>query len=311
MKKLNFKWTAALCLLITMAFTSCKKDNESELLLARDGSSLSAEDKELVQIYDGVGEVHNQGLDFVYDKIKSKIDEAKATDPSAKAEITPDEISKWSDEFVRTIYNPNDGEITDCTPLFLRLVGGIESNQDLSMPDAVTRVLQTDLSPEVANALGELDKVLNEGSPFDTLWYFPPAHTFSDLLNRHLPNIKSMDEKAAFISAVSVAKNTTEYWAKNFRKWQELDGQISPVSDNQTNYARGPGDDIADADVEGAYVGIMTGAYIGATGGTIVLPVVGTVAGTAACAVSVGVGTAVVASTARALTRFTRWLANW
>lgn len=250
MKSSNFMKWATICLFI-VTLMSCKKENDVQFA-ARSGNTLSAEDRDLIRQYENVGVYHNEGLEFIYAKIKTKIDEARVNNPSAQfidVGVNGSELSNWSSEFVRGVYPTNFD--FDYNPTFNRQIDNPEL-RNLSIVETSSR-LGFNLSSELSEALNELEAILLD----ENLQL--RSDSYEGLFERHLPNINLIEEKVAFISAVNVGKSSVQYWDENLGAWFMLDNQPAPQNLN--------GGIIAREDVKGAVGGAVTGAVGGAIAG--------------------------------------------
>lgn len=115
------------------------------------------------------------------------------------------------------------------------------------------------------------------------------------------PDLTLTDRKS-IIGCVSVLKASTLYWTANISKWKAL-SKSAVLSEGAK--------DIPFADVKGAAKGAVTGAIAGASGGTIVLPIVGTVTGAAGVGLAGMVFGAVSASIDAAITGLLKRWIGW
>jgi hypothetical protein len=130
-------------------------------------------------------------------------------------------------------------------------------------------------------------------------------------------NIKTLDEdfeKMQFISSVSIAFNSTNYWKSNLRKWRYLlnpnyvEMKLMSADANQKTDPNKAGNDIGKADVSGIIYGAGSGCIYGAIGGTATLPGVGTITGCLGAG-SVGALTGGLGNSAKtAVDKFIDWL---
>lgn len=283
--------------LLTLLTISCKKSSYIE-------KSLSEKDKELITLYSKVGEIHNKGMDFVYKQVKQIVDTRKSktmanrsADVSEDIEITLKQLNEIVFQFVKDSLQANG---IDFIPFYSKdTLLKYRGFSDEPLATHYYKLTGDVLSQKLIEALNDFELIFRNDE-INTI-----SSSYEGLFEKWVPELESEIDKAAFIGAVSVGKNSLLYWTSEKDKWDELEyemtGQVSAKAAK----------DVAYADCAGAITGAIGGAYVGLTGGTVVIPVIGTAVG-GACGVLVGtIGGAIGGSATEAIHSVIKWLINW
>lgn len=268
MKKILY----TLITIISIISISCKRETVKEKIYS---------DKEIIEIYSKVGQIHNEGLDIIYSEIeKNKID------PNIEKESKRKLLFKLIDEkcinFVSTKLQLKNIDInvlinnpTVDNSIKLNLKKDLV-NKIKGQPNSESLSESFYLAMEELNILVDKEANINE---------------FELIINKYIKNMTDFDEKSKLVSCVYMGYYSKQYWMKNLNKWKTL---IVGLNSNQfqkrTLTIETPEDieygqaarNILKSDISGIIVGGVGGCALGAMGGSAVFPVVGTLTGCAA-----------------------------
>lgn len=207
MKKLILS-ISSLVLLITII--TCKKElNTSE----------SSPQLITVESFKFVGEEHNNGLDYVYNKIKLlKLDTIQKS--SLNKEDMMLYIKKFSVEFVdlksnNGLVNSEAIKRIDFIHKFQRDYHFKSSPNDLIL---IADSLRDKFSPNLISLLDDLKIVLTSDSTSLT----ERITLIENIESGKLINELSDMERMIILSSSSVAKSSLTYWSENYDKWSHL-----------------------------------------------------------------------------------------
>lgn len=225
----------------------------------------------LFDIYDNLGEFHNDVLDSIYYLIDSKgVDSINFSEPYVY-NLIYHEIKDYLinisslDSFV--MYND---ELIDSELEFSNIIYSVDSTIVISeVFDSLSVGLRSII----------LDNNHDASSQIDILFY------------NNVFKIEDCLERLAFASMCSVGKSSLEYWNNNYDKWLEL-------TDYSSFRASDPAS-IAYADAVGSAAGALYGLKVGLVGGTVAIPGLGTAVGGAG-GVMVGMISGAIGSSVKA-----------
>ncbi len=285
------------------------------------GTNNSLTKSKVIEIFDGVGKIHNQSLDYIYNSLLEQKDlinsTLKANDE--KQTFLSNIISKedpknpiipiLSGGTGPTYPNPKDN------PLYLVLtntINKVNTNAKSSFTSRGSKSL-TDVALETSNmtideAAFENELILltlKNKTDMDLVTYERDLNLYNQKVFEKF-GINSTSTYALLASSYT-ALYSAKYWKENSQKWIDLKEIITNT--NPTNFAREACcGGVVTADAAGAVGGAITGGAAGAMGGTCTIPGVGTVAGGAAGAVVGAVVGGVANSAQQAVTNLLNWL---
>lgn len=256
-------------------------------------------DEDIIKIYSQLGDIHNKGLDAVFENLQKTYGERYSGDNSKESYL---KINHQMDEVVKN-YVTEELVVKD-----IEMTKFIESYHLPIMPksenvDLVTLIKSKEdgktLSEEFLNSMSELNTIIEKGN------LSPNKEDYENLLKKYISQLKSFKEKVYLTSCISIGYSSELYWSKNFSKWKDFFlPKSSTISGTPTSKAK----DIVKADISGIIVGGIGGCVSGAIGGTVTFPGVGTIAGCAGVgavgAVTGGLGGSMVS----AVNSFLDWL---
>lgn len=298
------------------------------------GSASQPEVKlDIPQEYKLMGKLHNQGLDSVYKKMKTKTIEVlkeKGTTYKAGEKLNLDYhalVNEGISEFCSTNKYLKRGQKTIQKALTNYKAKGKTSLSEFTELE--------NMSSEEKELINEIKKVLDD--EYDPESLSKLKRKLNKINHKAAKNLSKRDA-AAIYAGTSMAYHSTVYWMYNYKKWyfalnvpeildqyddKELNklkfksnsgfgGHITSASwddwwDNTENWWESTtdefhdwyeedGENIIKSDVQGSVDGAMAGCAAGATGTTFVLPGGGTVTGCAAGALVGGAGVGLAGS---------------
>lgn len=207
---------------------------------------------QLDSLYKHVGIIHNNALNDFYTWVSTYEDDTITI--AEFNSLIVDEFSQFT-----TDVDLEDLYFTDSI-----LVNGDLAKMSFGeLTDRYSYSISSELE-EAADALALIIKTAGNES-LDS--------AFDNLLNTYLSEISDCKEKITWVSMVSVAKHSCNYWKENLDEWEALgpDGSIAPRGSSWK--------DVALSDAIGAGVGALKGAYAGLVTGSFVVPGLGTAIG--------------------------------
>jgi len=292
---LPIKASAFLFLFLPIVLLSCSKQLGIENNPPKYSSvttSVASGDAYYISLYSKVGECHNAGLDYIYSQIEKGI----RTKKGFLSKLTITQLNQMASAYMQDSLKASG---IDFVPLY-------NYDTTCTLMDAFDMHLYNQTSyfssQALKNAFASLYSLIFDDTRNRSFL------SYDSLITKFVPQLTITLEKQIFIATVSVGKNSIQYWDANFDKWQRLLAQ--PVIET----LRGTSSwqkDIVYADCYGAASGAVRGAVVGFTGGTIALPGIGTVAGTAACGLVGMVGGAVTGSAMEGIHSIIKKWLNW
>ncbi len=275
-------------LLVLFAYYSCGKPDIESYVVLQDvfstsrSTSISIVDSTLVAHYSKAGDIHNEGLDSLYEFLMTK-----ALSPDYDS-IFLDDIYDGINKFLK---KKNILEVADSLAHYNYpteregYIAIVHHNPDsvIATKEVLAKVMpHYSPSSTFLSALDQFDSlttIINNS-------YSVQYSLFDSLLYRNLYIIQDSIEKISFITTIYVTKASIQYWndVNNISKWAALKNLIisngfrSSLINSRDNKVPGP----AKADIEGACTGAVSGAISGAIYGTCAWPGIGTVTGAAA-----------------------------
>ncbi len=254
-------------------------------------------DEEIIEIYSNVGEFHDNALDFIYNELYTLNKNKGNSLLESDLDLTLTQLNGKVYQYIKDSFYVTG---LDFTPLYHY---DTVTTPTYTIDNVLQRNLNYTSSPTLKTAFDEfrtfvLDTTKNENFP-----------KYDFLIQKYVPLLQSEIEKKAFVASVSVGKNSIQYWDTSYNKWQTLVNDLTGKPNYAGKAPSGPGKDILYADIAGAGTGAVRGAIVGATGGTMIIPGVGTVAGGAACGLVGMLGGAAVGSAGEAVhSLIKKWL---
>jgi hypothetical protein len=277
---------------------------------------------QVTAIYDGVGKIHNQALDYIYNSLVEQKDFINATlktndekqtflnnviakeDP--KNPIIPILILTGTGP---TYPNPKDN------PLFTLInstLNRVNLNSKLSISSKGASTL-TDVTLQSANMSNEMLAfeneliILTQKNPTD--FDLGNYENEINLYNQKVFNKFGINSNTtyALLASSYTALYSAKYWKENSQKWIDLKDMFTNTNSTVARSEACCGG-VVTADAAGAVGGAITGGAAGAMGGTCTIPGVGTVAGAAGGAVVGAVVGGVANSAQQAVTNLLNWL---
>ena len=299
--KKDIIWSSAVAFIIFISILiSCQKNS-------------SKAKEEIILIYSSIGEIHNSGLDYVYNDLQKQYLNLVNGNYS---KINHDKIFKVIDNSVMKFVNKS----LTTENIDLSLV--IEKN---NTNNPIKEYLNKDLVSQI-KSLKEAENLSNEFFVLMTqlnLLVDKDASKieFDNLMKTGILKLNDFDEKAKFVSCVSIGYSSLQYWKINATRWLQLlsngNSQLltkvpSSIIDINviSSVPKETITSIGKSDITGIITGGVGGCIYGAGGGTTILPGVGTLTGCAAVgsagAITVGLGNSAKA----AVESFVNWLTS-
>ncbi|GAA4320682.1 hypothetical protein GCM10023184_05970 [Flaviaesturariibacter amylovorans] len=254
-------------------------------------------DDQIIKVTEPVGFLHNQGLDYIYEQLRSSYGEVfPPTKPKEGRPKLYSILDGATLSFAKSTFNSD--ELDHSRFINGDMTGLIATHAEVPLAD-LFKVADPEhkLSGEFYEAVTALDGLMQDVDRNQM------RCAYDELVKEKIGTLKSYDEKLAWGSAVSIAYHSLAYWEKNRDKWQNFFG-----SGSKTATARKPAKDIAKADVAGIVTGGISGCAYGAVGGTVTMPGIGTVAGCAGGAAVGAVAGGLGSSAKKAAEAFVDWL---
>jgi hypothetical protein len=252
-------------------------------------------DEQLLELLSPAGEVHNEGLDFIFEEMRNAYG---------------------------TVYN-RERTLANRTELFNLIdkstvvlinrrleVKGIETEHFLEndMNNLLGSYLEFDLPGQVhvIDGNGKLSPQYYEAtSSLGTLMASDAdcidQEEFNKLGREKIGKLTDPLEKVLWAASVSIAYHSKKYWKENAGKWTQFFGTSATAKAD-------PGRDIAKADVSGMVWGAAAGATWGAIGGTVVFPGAGTITGAAGVGAAGALTGGIASSGKAAVSSLVNWL---
>ncbi len=302
LKKL-FQQTS-ICIMMSALLLGCKKVSEVKI------NPVILTDQKIINVYNKLGVIHNRTLDFLYDQLKKIADEKiKAGKSTDAVLLTLQEINQLAETYLKDSLGFSEWDIVPfyCTDTSYRNPEFLY--QTTTMIEHYTQVYNDTIAPDLSASVNDLETFFrNDANPL-------VFQKYDSIIQVKVPEISSQTDKASFVGCASVIKNSYQYWYENHPKWEALIEQLYGASDRSNRIKRKSINeilkDMAWADGSGALVGLIRGAIIGASGGTVIIPGIGTVVGAAAGGLAGGFVGGAVGSGGAAINGFIQWLVNW
>jgi hypothetical protein len=232
-------------MLLIILFNSCE-NSYNEIISS----------KEFINPYEYVGEMHNEGLVFVIEKIKDV--KASNIDIQDLCNLTT-AFMLSKEEFGVDIKSSNKfADFESC--IKQNIQNGYKSLDTCSIFKNGTKANKLYL---------KLDNLFNKIDIKDTIEYFKAIKKFEYEI--WISNI-SESEKAGLLLMSSVGRHSFSFWKENLSKYFSINLEESKNEDFSAVLL-----EILKADMIGSFLGFVAGAIIGAIGGTLIMPGVGSI----------------------------------
>jgi hypothetical protein len=230
--------------LLIILFHSCESSSEVAL-----------QNEEFVNPYEFVGEMHNEGLEFAFQKIdNTKLGTLNIQDVSVLS--TSFMLSKKEYGFVIKDYD-RFKKLEEM--IISEIKGGYKNIDTMSLFCNGTKANKYYV---------KLDKIFNVKNIADTVSTFKA-------INKLEKEIWSADlqerEKASLLIMSSIGKHSLSYWRRNLPNYINYDSSKSARELDEVLL------ELLKADMIGGFLGFAAGAIIGAIEGTLIMPGVGSI----------------------------------
>lgn len=230
---------------------------------------------ELKNRYDPLGKAHNNGLEYVYNKVHSHLIRNNISLKQMQNLEIKDLLKTSINEFVKTKTDIVVSDIISNTVDDFRIY---YDDYDRTQTPFEHQIDLGNISAYEENILKKIDEIVTSSSSLDIK--IQNIESYYDLVN--LDNNIPAERKHLFYAAVSINSNSVKYWDVNFHKWNDLGvapghaslrgGCFSGGEVVKNDVAYGVGGGAAGAIVGGSVsFGILTlpGWAAGALGGAI------------------------------------------
>jgi hypothetical protein len=257
-------------------------------------------DAEIIEKLSTIGELHNQGLDYVFQQLTIKYGK------SYSGGFTENERAEMVD-FIGD--NSLKFSINNIHP-----TSSIQTAMENCKVNRQFQYSKLGLVDQVRNSK---NAVLLSGSFFDMLKELENLVTdnarnstkseFDKLVKSGIAKLSIYNEKVYWVAAVNTAFSSLSYWDANYYgKWDLFFSK----NITGTSFKIKPPNSIGVADIAGIITGGAGGAAYGAIGGSVVFPGVGTLVGGAALGAAGAITGGLGGSAAAAVNSFVNWLAG-
>lgn len=266
-------------------------------------------DKEIIEIFSKVGEIHNEGLDFIYAEIEKK-NWGNINDKEAKRQMLYDIIDKKCVEYVSERIKPSGIDLYDIDKRKYSATNiSLNLNNDL-VSKIKGQANSESLSETFFIAMQKLNSLVDKDAELGD---------YELLTNDYIKKLSDFEEKSKLVSCIYMGYYSNLYWKKNTKKWKNLilgdnlntihkrSSSIETPEDIEYNQA---GKNIGKADIAGIMVGWTTGCVYGLIGGSAILPGVGTIVGCAGLASAGAITGGLGGSGKAAVDSFVDWLTS-
>ncbi len=263
-------------------------------------------DSELIVIFTTIGKLHNEGLDSIFSLLESNSGFLKSIpNNDEKRKLIYSLINQSIHNFMKSNLK---AENTNIDVILKRLFS--ESKTEIFYgKDLVTQVKltkkNTTLSSTYFSLLNKVDSLINVNAE---------EKAYNKLISENIESLEEDFEKMQFVSSVSIAIHSVNYWKINRKKWMYLLNpnfveKVTLAADaNQKTDPNKAGNEIGKSDVSGIIYGAGSGCFFGAIGGTATLPGIGTITGCLGAG-AVGALTGGLGNSAKtAVDKFVDWL---
>jgi hypothetical protein len=293
------KLSVLIFITISIYLAGCNKQSSYDSPNFNQPHEVAMSDDEIIINYSKMGEFHYNGLNYIYEYLKSINNNKTRNLTASELDLTLTQLNQKTYQYIQDSFLVTG---LDYIPLY--------HYDTMTKPNIpIDNILQSQLSFTSSNTLkaafDEFTVLLLDTTKNDEYV------KYDSMIEKYIPLLPTEVEKKAFVSAVSVGKNSVKYWDENYSKWEILINNLSGRGVYAGKAISGPGKDILYADAVGAGTGAVRGAIVGASGGTIILPGIGTVSGGAVCGLVGMLGGGIVGSASEAAhSLIKKWL-NW
>ncbi len=218
------KLLLTLLTLSSIAFASCKSNVETTKSHTLD--------------YEMVGELHNEGLDFILEEIKSQ-----PTTKNGVREISRQFIDNAIEKFLNN-NNINTGYESVITRSASELNESVAELSDSTAKIYYAKIQKVFYSSEFSNSKDAIEHI--------------------EAIEEEIKLNCTGSDLSALLCGASVAKNTLIYWEKNTAKWVEA---ITGANTRVLTRAEWSWKEFGGQDVSGAVAGAVVGAGVGSLAG--------------------------------------------
>ena len=186
---------------LSVVLFSCKKDKDFIPNSNNNIEPLAL----IINQYDYIGQQHNDGLDFVYNKLLTLKNENLKI-------YTKEEIQELSNQYTILYYETikSDNPFQGAHSLINNSYKDMHSQEKLYNENL-------NLSNELMQLLDDLDVIINNQS----LTKNQIVNSIKSLEDNAI-NILNDNDQRIFFSASTVGRYTIDYWSNNINKWKEL-----------------------------------------------------------------------------------------
>jgi len=254
-------------------------------------------DDELIQKLSTIGELHNKGLDYAFEKLHKKYGNTYSGGRTEKDRIEMKNfLEKTAIEFCNSSLSPND----ICLDAIKKSQNGLDYR--LSTLDLVSQLknekVAANMSQQFYDLINSLDQLVNDDSRNKN------KTEVDNLIKNGIGRLTNYSEKVSLVNSVNTAYSSVSYWSSNYDKWSAF----FPKGSSEMQARENPGKKIGKADIVGIITGGVGGCAYGAIGGTVVVPGVGTLAGCAALGAGGAITGGLGNSAKAAVESFIDWL---
>lgn len=303
------------CSIIVIAtiIIGCKKTSKDEVIGIKPSSSTTSPDQNslltsksddhidsIVMFYTVVADQHNRAVDYLYKRIKLKVDSA-GTNPLRQIDCY--DLKGF---FVQFMVDSLSASGVDFSHVGADSILSTPGASSASISDEFYRISGDTLNPGLRNALSQLELLIADSlnnktkSYYDTLikrYVYPSAYNNFDAASLN------DNEKGFFTASAYVGMRSIQYWQDNHAKWDSLvfhikngTGRAYSHSTTGREWYEDLLKEMAKADMGGTVIGGIRAFAACAGAGTVVLPGLGTVAGAAICGLISTLGSGVISS---------------